>query len=69
MGCSYKNRVLDYLKGKNEDPDIEKHIENCPECSALVEGYLEKEKELVMKVRTIKCKSRLCVMKKARDGL
>ena len=46
MGCSYKNRVLDYLKGKNEDPDIEKHIENCPECSALVEGYLEKEKEL-----------------------
>ncbi|WP_455436762.1 hypothetical protein [Hungatella hathewayi] len=46
MGCSYKERVLDYLKGKNEDPEIEKHIENCPECSALVEGYLEKEKEL-----------------------
>ncbi|MBT9778293.1 hypothetical protein GPL15_17480 [Clostridium sp. MCC353] len=46
MGCSYKNRVFDYLKGKNEDPDIEKHIESCPECSALVEGYLEKEKEL-----------------------
>lgn len=46
MGCSYKNQVLDYLKGKNEDPNLEQHIERCPECSALVEGYLEKEKEL-----------------------
>lgn len=46
MECRYKTRVLDYLRGDLEDPEIEKHIENCPECSALVEGYLAREKEL-----------------------
>lgn len=46
MNCIHKEQVLEYLKGKSENPDIEKHIENCPECSGLVEGYLEKEKEL-----------------------
>lgn len=46
MDCGYKDRVLDYLKGKDESPEIEKHIEECAECRAMVEGYLEREKEL-----------------------
>lgn len=40
------DRVLEYLRGNTEDPEVEKHLEECGECRALVEGYLEKGKEL-----------------------
>ncbi len=46
VACDYRDRVLEYLRGNTEDPEVEKHLEECGECRALVEGYLEKEKEL-----------------------
>ena len=46
MACDYRDRVLEYLRGNTEDPEVEKHLEECGECRALVEGYLEKGKEL-----------------------
>jgi hypothetical protein len=47
LSCEYKEKVLYVLKNDIEDIDIEAHIEQCAECSAMVEGYLEKEKELL----------------------
>lgn len=43
MKCEMKGRVLDYLKGDSHDLEIEKHLEHCEQCQALVEGYLAKE--------------------------
>ncbi len=47
MLCEYKEKVLNYLKNDSSDNGIEEHIENCEFCNALVEGYLEREKELL----------------------
>lgn len=46
MACDYRERVLEYLRGNTEDSQVESHLEECRECRALVDGYLEKEKEL-----------------------
>ena len=46
VACDYRERVLRYLRENTEDPGVERHLEECMECRALVEGYLEKEKEL-----------------------
>ena len=46
VACDYRERVLKYLRENTEDPGVERHLEECMECRALVEGYLEKEKEL-----------------------
>ena len=46
MACKYKEKTLSLLKGEIEDNDLEEHIEVCTECAALVEGYLEKSKEI-----------------------
>jgi hypothetical protein len=35
------------LKNDLEDGDLEAHIEQCPECTAMIEGYLERGKEMV----------------------
>lgn len=51
MSCSYKEKVLSYLRGTIEDENevlaIEKHIDNCAECQALIEGYTQKAQEIV----------------------
>ncbi|HWT75815.1 MAG TPA: hypothetical protein VN258_14015, partial [Mobilitalea sp.] len=47
MSCEYKEKVLNLLKNDIEDKELEAHIESCDECSALVEGYLESEKDLL----------------------
>ncbi|MDD3174356.1 MAG: hypothetical protein PHF63_11995 [Herbinix sp.] len=47
MSCEYKEKVLNYLKNDVSDSEIEAHIEECEHCNAMVEGYLEKEKELL----------------------
>ena len=46
VACDYRERVLKYLRENTEDPGVERHLEECMECRALVEGYLEQEKEL-----------------------
>lgn len=43
MKCEMKECVLEYLKGDSQDPEIEKHLEQCEQCQALMEGYLAKE--------------------------
>ena len=53
MICEYKDRVLDYLKNDLTDDEIEAHIEQCEQCKAMVEGYLEKEKELLPEIPRI----------------
>lgn len=48
MKCEMHDQVLRYLKGET-DVDVqalEAHLEGCRECSALVEGYMEREQEL-----------------------
>lgn len=47
MSCEYKEKVLLLLKNDLEDSELEAHIEQCPECMSLIEGYLERGKELV----------------------
>lgn len=47
LTCEYKEKVLNYLKNDQADSEILAHIEQCEQCSAMVEGYLEKEKELL----------------------
>lgn len=47
MSCEYKEKVLHLLKNDLEDNELEAHIEQCPECMAMIEGYLERGKELV----------------------
>jgi len=46
MSCEYKEKVLYYLRNDMEDKELEEHIEKCSECNAMVEGYLERAKEL-----------------------
>lgn len=52
MACDYKHKVLkllkDELENELENEMLEKHIEECVECSALVEGYLEKSKDITV---------------------
>ncbi|MBR0598160.1 hypothetical protein [Sinanaerobacter chloroacetimidivorans] len=43
MKCEMKEYVLEYLKGDSHDLEIEKHLEHCEQCQALMEGYLAKE--------------------------
>ncbi|MBO5057866.1 MAG: hypothetical protein J6C64_16120 [Lachnospiraceae bacterium] len=52
MNCDMKEAVLAYLKGEQDiDAErIEKHIEECPICGAMVEGYMEKEQELSLEL-------------------
>lgn len=52
MKCDMHDQVLDYLKGAADvDAErVEAHIENCAECAALVEGYTEKEQELLIEL-------------------
>ncbi len=47
MSCEYKEKVLNILKNDILDSEIEAHIEQCPACSAMVEGYLERGRELL----------------------
>lgn len=51
MSCSYKEKVLSYIRGIIEDEKealiIEKHIDSCAECQALIEGYTQKSQEIV----------------------
>jgi hypothetical protein len=47
LSCEYKEKVLNYLKNDLSDTEIEAHIEQCEQCGAMVDGYLEKEKELL----------------------
>lgn len=52
MKCDMHDQVLKYLRG-DADVDtakVEAHIEGCAECAALVEGYTEKEQELLMEL-------------------
>lgn len=56
MNCSMQKEVLAYLRG---DPEVdagkvEKHIEECSVCSAMVEGYMEKTKELSLELEGFK---------------
>ena len=46
MKCEMKERVLEYLKGDSHDLEIEKHLEHCEQCQALMEGYLAKEEAI-----------------------
>lgn len=46
MECNYRDRVLEYLRGDSEDEEAERHLETCETCRAMMEGYLEKEREL-----------------------
>jgi len=51
MSCNYKEKVLSYIRGIIEDEKevekIEKHIDICAECQALIEGYTQKAQEIV----------------------
>ena len=38
VACDYRERVLRYLRENTEDPGVERHLEECMECRALVEG-------------------------------
>ncbi|WP_027399143.1 hypothetical protein [Anaerovorax odorimutans] len=53
MKCEMRERVLEYLKGGSNDSEIEKHLEHCEQCQALMEGYLTKEAEI--KLPEAKC--------------
>lgn len=46
MKCEMKECVLDYLKGDSHNLEIEKHLEHCEQCQALMEGYLAKEEAI-----------------------
>lgn len=46
MKCEMKERVLEYLKDDRRDLEIEKHLEHCEQCQALMEGYLAKEEAI-----------------------
>lgn len=46
MKCEWKERVLQYLKGDDQDLEIEKHLEHCEQCQALMEGYLAREEAI-----------------------
>lgn len=52
MNCEKRDDVLAYLKGEAavDEKQIEKHLEECPICSAMVEGYMEKEQELALEL-------------------
>lgn len=41
--CELKDKVLCFLNGElgeRESTEMEEHIQNCPKCSAMVEGYM-----------------------------
>ena len=46
MKCEMKESVLEYLRGENPDLEIEKHLENCEQCQALIEGFLAGEEAI-----------------------
>lgn len=51
MACEEKEKVMAFLKGKlseEELPEIERHIEACPICQGMVDGYMEKEQEILI---------------------
>lgn len=52
MKCEMRNQVLQYLRGEADvDAEaVEAHLESCPECAALVEGYMEKAQELCLEL-------------------
>ncbi len=52
MNCDMQKEVLAYLRGEPEIDvrRVEKHIEECSVCSAMVEGYMEKAQELSLEL-------------------
>ncbi|MGE4352565.1 MAG: hypothetical protein AB7D36_00580 [Oscillospiraceae bacterium] len=49
MNCEYHDRVLSYLNSHgSDDPELEAHIAGCPQCSAMVDGYLEAEQIMTL---------------------
>ncbi len=47
MNCKYHDRVLSYLNSHgSDDPELEAHIAGCPQCSAMVDEYLDAEQRM-----------------------